>query len=233
MSGNVEAARIQREYERRAKDIPAGFYGLDKSANFFAHCQVARRTISLLSHHGLLPLQGRKIADIGCGAGNWLLEFMQWGAKPDDLFGIDLDASRIDEARERIPGATLRAGDASALPLAGGLIDLACQFTAFSSVLDEPMKQAMAAEMLRVLRDDGAILWYDLRVGNPANPAVRGIGMDELRHLFPGCRFDAHRVTLAPPIARAVAPRSWTAASLLEKLPALCSHSLVLIGKVA
>ena len=52
------------------------------------------------------------------------------------------------------------------------------------------MKQAMAAEMLRVFRREGAILWYDLRVGQSRNSAVRAIGADELRQLFPGCRLD-------------------------------------------
>lgn len=233
MTGDSEAARIQREYERRARVIPAGFYDLDKPANYFAHCRLASRAISLLERRGLLPLEGRKIADIGCGTGNWLLEFVQWGANPEDLFGIDLNSSRIEHARQRLPRAVLETGDASVLPLADNSVDLACQFTAFSSVLDNRMKRAMAAEMVRVLRRDGAILWYDLRLGNPANSAVKAIGLDELHGLFPRCRFDVERVTLAPPLARAVVPRSWILASILQRIPALCSHYLVLIGKGA
>ncbi len=233
MTGDSEAARIQREYERRAETIPAGFYDLNRPANYFAHCQLARRAVSLLERHGFLPLEGRKIADIGCGAGNWLLEFVQWGARPEDLFGIDLSASRAEQARLRLPGAVIEAGDASVLPLADSSIDLAVQFTAFSSVLDDAMKRAMAAEMLRVLRRNGAVLWYDLRVRNPANPAVRPIGLDELKRLFPGCRLDVERVTLAPPLARAVAPYSWSLASALERIPALRTHYLALIRKPA
>ena len=231
VTSNPEAARILREYERRAEAIPAGFYDLSRPANYFAHCGVARRALAMLDRHGLLPLEGRKIADIGCGSGNWLLEFMQWGAKAEDLFGIDLNSSRVAEARRRIPDASLEIGDASVLPLADGSVDLACQFTAFSSVLDDGMKRAMAAEMLRALRRDGAILWYDLRVNNPSNPAVRAIGLDEVRRLFPGCQVDAERITLAPPIARAIVPRSWVMASILERIPALCSHYLLLIRK--
>jgi SAM-dependent methyltransferase len=231
MSTHSEAARIRREYERRAEAIPAGFYALDKTANYFAHCQLARRMIAMLDRYGLLPVRGRKIADVGCGTGDWLLEFVQWGANPADLFGVDLNAGRIEEARARLPGAVLEAGDASALSLADSSVDIVCQFTAFSSVPGGAMKRAMAAEMRRVVRRGGAILWYDMRVGNPANPAVRGIGMDELHGLFPGCQLEVQRVTLAPPIARAVAPRSWILASVLERIPALCSHYLVLSGK--
>jgi ubiquinone/menaquinone biosynthesis C-methylase UbiE len=233
MTSESEAARIQREYQRRAEVIPAGFYDLDRPANYFAHCQLARRIISILNRHRLLPLEGRKIADIGCGTGNWLLEFLQWGADAEDLFGIDLNSARIDAARERIPGAVLAIGDASVLPLADSSMELVCQFTAFSSVLDDRMKQAMAAEMLRVVHPKGGILWYDLRVNNPANRAVRGIGTEEVRRLFPGCQIDVERATLAPPIARAVVPRSWLLASALERIPALCSHYLILIRKCA
>jgi ubiquinone/menaquinone biosynthesis C-methylase UbiE len=231
MTSDSEAARIQREYRRRAETIPAGFYDLGRTANYFAHCQLARRIISMLTRHGLLPLEGRKIADIGCGTGNWLLEFVQWGAHAEDLFGIDLNSVRIEAARKRIPGAILETGDASTLPLADVSIDLVCQFTAFSSVLDDGMKQAMAAEMVRVVRLKGMILWYDLRADNPANPAVRSIGVEEVRRLFPGCQVDVQRITLAPPIARAIVPRAWLLASALEQIPMLCSHYLMLIRK--
>lgn len=222
MTNDSEAARIVREYERRAASIPAGFYALDKPANRFAHARLAQRVRELLG-----ALEGRKIADIGCGAGNWLREFLDCGARPEDLFGIDL------KLRGHIPGATLVTGDASQLPLPSASIDIACQFTAFSSVLDDGMKRAMALEMLRVLRPNGRILWYDLRVNNPRNSAVRAIPLDEIRRLFPACSIAAESITLAPPIARAVVPRSWGLASFLERIPALRSHNLVLIGKRA
>ena len=233
MTGNLEAARILREYERREEAVPAGFYDLDKPANKLAHCQIERRALELLERSGFLPLEGRKIADIGCGTGNWLLEFIQWGAKPGDLFGIDLISGRIEQARRRIPLARIETGDASSLPLDDSSVDIACQFTAFSSVLDDGMKQAMATEMLRVTRPGGAILWYDLHFNNPSNSAVRPVGLKELSVLFPGCLFDVERVTLAPPLARAIAPRSWVLASALERIPFLCSHYLVLIRKHA
>ncbi|HVY91601.1 MAG TPA: methyltransferase domain-containing protein, partial [Bryobacteraceae bacterium] len=121
--------------------------------------------------------------------------------------------------------------DASTLPWPDASFDLACQFTAFSSVLQPAMKLAMAAEMLRVLRPGGAVLWYDLRLNNPRNPAVRAIPLEEIAALFPGCPIDAERQTLAPPLARAVVPHSEALASFLEGIPALRSHNLVWIGK--
>lgn len=231
MTGDSEAARIRREYERRDDSIPAGFYALEKPANRFAQSRLADRIRHLFEQHGFTPLAGRRMVDIGCGSGAWLSVFALWGARPQDLFGIDLSTRRVAAARKRLPESGIVPGDASTLPWPDGAFDLACQFTAFSSVLDPAMKRAMAAEMLRVLRPGGAVLWYDLRVDNPRNPAVRAIPVEEIGRLFPGCAIEAERQTLAPPLARAVVPRSEALASLLERIPALRSHNLVWIGK--
>jgi len=231
MTGDSEAARIRREYERREQSIPADFYALGKPANRFAHSRLAVRIQALFAQHGLAPLNGRRIADIGCGSGSWLSVFAAWGVSPGDLFGIDLSRRRVTAARQRLPQSEIVCGDASRLPWPDTFFDLACQFTAFSSVLDFPMKQAMAAEMLRVLRPGGAVLWYDLRVNNPRNPAVRAIPLEEIAALFPGCTIRSERQTLAPPLARAIVPHSEAIAALLERIPVLRSHNLVWIGK--
>ena len=91
MTIDTEAARILREYERRDATIPADFYSLAQPANYFAHSQLAHRLM-------LLKVRDRKIAEIGCGKGDWLTQFIQWGADPADLYGIDLSAARIAEA---------------------------------------------------------------------------------------------------------------------------------------
>jgi hypothetical protein len=40
-----------------------------------------------------------------------------------------------------------------------------------------------------------------------------------------------HRITLAPPLGRWLAPRSWVLACLLEKIPLLCTHTIGIIRK--
>jgi len=47
--------------------------------------------------------------------------------------------------------------------------------------------------------------------------------------LFPNCRYEFHRITLAPPIARRVVPVSWMLALFLESLKIFNSHYLVAI----
>jgi hypothetical protein len=83
--------------------------------------------------------------------------------------------------------------------------------------------------MLRVLAAGGAILWYDFFVDNPANPNVRGVRRREVEALFPGCRAELRRATLAPPLARRVVPVSWTLGTVLESLRVFDTHYLGVI----
>jgi len=179
----------------------------------------------------MFPLNGRKIADIGCGVGTWLLEFVQWGADPADLGGIDLIPERLACARRRIPGADLHLGSASELPWPDGSFDLVSQFLVFTTILDPPLKRAVALEMLRVLKPGGRILWFDFRVNNPWNPEVRGLRAAEIRSLFPGCKMELAPAMLAPPLSRLIAGWSWPLAEALQAMPFLCTHYAGLVWK--
>jgi ubiquinone/menaquinone biosynthesis C-methylase UbiE len=59
---------------------------------------------------------------------------------------------------------------APALSFLDKTFDLVVQSAVFNSILDFEMKQQIASEMLRVLKDDGLILWYDYHVNNLRNP---------------------------------------------------------------
>ncbi len=163
--------------------------------------------------------------ELGC------LSFFKWGADPAALCGIDLSAARIEHARQRIPQADLRAGSASELPWPAQSFDLVTQFTVFTSILDPALKRAVAAEMVRILKPDGAILWFDFRVNNPANSHVRGIPAREIRSLFAGCEIALASALLAPPLGRLIARWSWTLAELLHALPFFRTHYVGLIRK--
>lgn len=231
MTSDSEAERIKREYARRDREIPDRFYGWERPANLLAHQEVAQEGIRQLCQAGHFPLTGRRVLDVGCGSASWLLEFVQWGANPIDLAGIDLIAERIETAKARIPSADLLLGPATALPWPDGSFDVVSQFTVFTSILAADVKRLCAAEMLRVLKPGGLVLWYDFRFNNPRNSQVKGIGQRELRSLFAPCSVSLTTITLAPPIARLVAPRSWLLALMLRKIPILCSHYLAVIRK--
>jgi ubiquinone/menaquinone biosynthesis C-methylase UbiE len=185
--------------------------------------------VGLLRSAGKLPLAGRRILDVGCGAGQGLADCETWGASRELLAGIDLLPDRVSAAAARLPGADLRVGDASALPWDAGVFDIVAQSTMFSSILDPSMKATVAREMARVLAPGGAIAWYDFFADNPGNRAVRGIGRRELASLFPGFELRLRRVTLAPPLARRIAPRAPLLALLAEELRVLNTHYVGLL----
>lgn len=188
-----------------------------------------RALVALLRSAGLLPLAGRRILDVGCGSGQGLADFETWGASRDRLAGIDLLPDRVAAATTRLPGADLRAGDASALPWDSGAFDIVAQSTMFTSILDPAMKVTVAREMARVLAPGGAIAWYDFFLDNPRNPAVRGIRRPELASLFPGFELHLRRITLAPPLARRLAPRAPVLAAVAEQLRVLNTHYVALL----
>jgi len=134
-------------------------------------------------------------------------------------------------AREAFPSADLRVGDASRLPWPDATFRLVVASTTFSSILDPVLRRLVAAEAVRVLAPGGALLWYDLKVDNPRNPNVRGVGRRELAELFPELAGPVRSAALAPPIARAVAPASWLLADFLEAFPFLRTHLIAVLVK--
>lgn len=225
-----EIERIREAYGRRAEAGADGRYSLLDPANLYLYQRRDRVMLAMLRRHGFAPITGLRVVDVGCGDGGLLRDFVRYGAEPRDLSGIDLLPERIDTARRLSPAIYYSASNVESLPYPDNAFDLALQFTLMSSVLDDEMRRAIASETLRVLRPGGAIVWYDF-IWNPRNADVRGIGLREIRALYGGCRVDARRVTLAPPVSRRLARVSWTACRLLELAPFLCSHYLAVIQK--
>ena len=233
-----EVERILAEFARRERTLPGDFYSLTRPVNLFTHQQSSRHFLRLLAAEALIPLAGKKILDVGCGEGGHLLEMEKWGARRADLAGIDLIESRVARARTRLgdqPGPDsspdVRVGSASELPWPAGRFDIVHQNTVFTSIIDDRMKRAVAGEILRVLKPDGVLIWYDFLFNNPTNPHVKGIGAREIRSLFPDCVVRLSRVTLAPPLARRLVPVTWIGSLLLEKLHVFNTHYLAIVRK--
>lgn len=224
-------AAIVQEFDRRDCEFTTARHGWPNPFYRFVQTQTARALLDSFHREREFPLEEKRILDAGCGRGGWLLEFARWGADPAELAGIDLNPRRIAQARRRLPLARLHEGDAKNIPWPDAEFDIVAQFTLFSSVLSSAVRREVASEMLRVLRPGGLIIWYDLRVNNPANGKVRPVGAREIRVLFPGCAVRLQSLTLAPPLARRIVPVSWMLALALEKLPFLRTHYLALIRK--
>jgi len=89
----------------------------------------------------------------------------------------------------------------------------------------------MASEIARVLKPSAALIWYDFW-WNPLNRQTKGIPLKEVQRLFPGCSLRGEKITLAPPLARSLAPRHPALAAFLESLKVLNTHHLLILRKL-
>lgn len=231
--GNVddELERARRVYEALA-DNPAysSLYEPLRPANLFTTQERMWILAELLRRSGVSTLAGLDILDVGCGGGGELRRLTTLGASPDRIAGIDLMPYRVEVARRILPMARIETGSAHEMPFPDSSFDIVSQFVVFSSVVDPQVRRAIAAEMLRVLRPGGLILWWDIRKVRPT-PDIVPIPMSEIRALFPGCSIRARSTTLGWKAVRIVAPRSRAAAHLLQRLPFLCSHLAAVITR--
>lgn len=229
---NSEISRIQNVYLRRDRSPDKERYGIAEPGNVLRMEELHSRLQMLLAARIGPDLNEKRVLDVGCGSGYGLLQFIQWGASPENLFGVDLLHERIERARASCPsGVHLDCADASKLKFDNAAFDLIFQTTVFSSILDRDMRRRVAAEIMRVLKPGGCLLWYDYFVDNPLNREVRGVPKREITQLFPGYRVSLERITLAPPLGRLVARISPLVYHLFSAIPVLCTHYLGFIRK--
>ena len=226
-----EAERIKKAYNKRKIQQKGKLYSYFNKGNLYIVQSRERIILDLLREFNFSKLSDKKILDIGCGDGGELRNFIKYGAKPNHLYGIELLEDRIEIAKDVNPNINFRCGNALNLPYQDESFNIVAQFTVFTSISKKGIKKDIAKEMLRVLKKEGIIIWYDFSYNNPRNPDVKGIKKKEVVNLFPNCKFTFKRVTLAPPIVRFIAPRSWLLCYLFEKLSFLCTHYLVIIRK--
>jgi SAM-dependent methyltransferase len=232
-----DIARLRDEYEDRKNRLAGSdLYSWFNPSNLFAVHQRQRSVLEVLKSHGYADLGQFSILEMGCGGGGVLTEFLNFGALPEKLYGVDLLPDRLLHAYHRLSGSNFANADGQALPFPAQAFDLVLQYTALSSILDPEVRRNIGADMLRVLRSPdpvsgktgGMILSYDFWL-NPVNRQTRGITPAEIQRLFPNCSYEFHRITLAPPIARRLVPISWGLCLFLESLKIFNTHYLVAI----
>jgi SAM-dependent methyltransferase len=225
----TEPHRIAERYARR--DV-GDRYSLLRPEVWQAVQERQREMLGLFARAGLAELSQLRLLEVGCGAGGNLLELLRLGFAPAHLSGIELLPERCAQARALLPEAlVLHEGDALHVPVAIESQDIVLVSTVFSSLLDAAYQQRLADAMWSWLKPGGAVLWYDFSVDNPRNPDVRGVPLSRIRQLFPQGSLQARRVTLAPPLARALVRVHPALYRPFNALPWLRTHLLVWIGK--
>ena len=92
----AETTRIKAAYARRQC---GDLYSWFNPGQLFLLQERERRVLALLKSLGLSLWQDQKILEVGCDTGYWLGEFIKWGARPENLTGIDLFSECLAEAR--------------------------------------------------------------------------------------------------------------------------------------
>ena len=229
MSDEREAAAVAERYARRRDP---GRYSMQRPEVWMAVQERQRAMLGLFAQAGLDDLSRLRLLEVGCGGGGNLLELLRLGFAPAHLSGIELLPERLALAREVLPeSVVLSGGDALHAPVPAQSLDIVFVSTVFSSLLDDAYQQRLADAMWSWLTPGGAVLWYDFTVNNPRNADVRGVPLARLRALFPQGRLQYRRVTLAPPLARALCRMHPALYGPFNALPWLRTHVLAWIGK--
>ena len=229
MTPEREAQAVAARYARRRD---ADRYSMLRPDVWQTVQERQRALLGLFAQAGLHDLSRLRLLEVGCGAGGNLLELLRLGFAPEHLAGIELLGERLALARALLPEALrLHGGDALHAGVAPGSLDIVYVSTVLSSLLDDAYQQRLADAMWSWLAPGGAVLCYDFTVNNPRNPDVRGVRLARLRQLFPQARIDARRVTLAPPLARAICRIHPGLYSVLNTVPWLRTHLLAWVGK--
>ena len=228
-----EEKAIIHRYEKRRQLGLARRYSPLLPANRLFFQEREKRLLDILRARFPEGLAGLDILEIGCGDGGNLLNLIRWGAVPERLAGNDIFEDSLRMAENRLPSSVkLLPGDAARLDLAPESFDMVLHFTVFSSILDNNKQREVANKVWELLRPGGVILSYDFTFDNPKNPDVRAFTKNDLLGLYPLARqLACRRLTLAPPLARAVVRVHPVLYHVLNVLPALRTHLICMLEK--
>jgi len=226
----TEADRIARAYEEmEARAGPR--WSLANPGNRSILAERRRVFRRLLTRAGWMPFGDRRALEVGSGTGTELAWLLELGAAPANLVGVDLLPNRIATARQAFPKIKFVRANAETLEFPAESFDLVMAITIFSSILDPVMAHNVAAEITRVLKPDGGLLWYDVRFDSVSNASVKAIPRTRIEQLFPSLRGNLKTVTLLPPLARRLGRVTSLAYPALAMLPPLRSHLVGLLRK--
>ena len=230
-----EPDAVAQRYARRAEHTPPDRYSALQPDVWQTLQERQRALLGMFRQQRITDVSALRLTELGCGSGGNLLELLHLGFDPALLQGVELLPERHAQARRVLPDATrLWLGDAAdpaKATVEPASQDLVLQATVFSSILDNAFQQRLADTLWAWLKPGGAVLWYDFTVNNPRNADVRGVPLRRVQQLFPQGRVQARRVTLAPPVARAVCRAHPALYSVFNMLPLLRTHVLAWIAK--
>ncbi|WP_027937180.1 methyltransferase domain-containing protein [Anaeroarcus burkinensis] len=192
------------------------------------------KLVEKLFKHNKIHLNNLDILDVGCGEGRWLRKFVDWGAEPQRLFGVDLNQEIIGLAGQlSAPGIHFMKAFAEKLPFKDEQFDVILLVGVLQHILEGGLQQAVGKELLRVLRKDGVIITYNYSDSGwstvPAHEKDRieamGVSESVLEGFFSGCQIDYEEMLLSDSLICNVIPDQWGALYDLAIDPYSMNHS--------
>ena len=181
-------AEVQAMYSRVAAD-PDGEFHFHRGPQYAAErlgydaAQLAALPASVTASfagignpHLVRPLEaGATVLDMGCGAGTDLLVAAMRVGPGGRAIGVDMTESMVARARAGARHAGLanvevHLGDATALPVDDGSVDVLISNGVFNLV---PDKARALAEMFRVVRPGGRFQIADIALGSELDTAIK------------------------------------------------------------
>lgn len=172
--GGTETVRANRRWWDGAADAYQAEHGEFLGDAGFIWCPEG---LDEASAHLLGEVAGRRVLEVGCGAGQCARWLARQGA---EVVGLDLSRAQLDHAR-RLAARTgvpvpLVQADAQRLPIADAAVDLACSaYGALPFVADSA---AVQREVARVLRPGGRWVFavtHPVRWCLPDDPGPGGL----------------------------------------------------------
>jgi len=162
--------RLEREIEfhRQIADRAEMVWNWDSPSG---RRRAARRSEIFARHGGLRP--GQRALEVGCGTGIFLEAAATTGA---DIVALDLSADLLAQARARVAAAgkvRLSLGNAEQMPFREGSFDAVYG----SSILHHLNIDAALAEVHRVLRPGGRIVFAEPNILNPQVAVMFHLGL--------------------------------------------------------
>lgn len=157
-----EIERIKKDYQEK-EEKRSKLWTYFNPVNLYLVHEREQEILYILNKMVQRDLSDLKILDIGCGHGKELAKYIFYGAKPTNLFGVDIIEDRIIKAKNNFSSISFSVSNASNLDFFDESFDVIIQMTVFSSIFDNNLKLKIASEIERLLSKDGVFIWYDIK----------------------------------------------------------------------
>lgn len=223
----AELDRIRASYARYDREGRSRLWDTSNRGYARLSRQLRDRLIEEM-RASLQPNGGGRLLDLGCGTGE-LLDVARSAGMTPEWVGVDLRSEVIEAAQRRFPDGTFVVASADDVPEPDGSFDVVIAQLIFSSLPSTALERAVVAEITRLLRTGGWLVWSDVRYANPSNRAVHRLNESRIRRLFRGWTVRLGSVGLLPPLARRLGVATPVAYPALTAIPLLRSH---LVGRL-